>query len=1285
MKMTSCRAILLSLLLSISVSQASISFLTGAPRFQQKTHSQRFVLLGDSETLPCKAVSKPEPKIHWYRNGKFLGYQDINTNGRLRENQRQMSLEIRQLEIGDQGDWACKVWNSQGQSVRNFTVQILDFCDYYMKPGFKTNDVPERCLCVWFLGKEPRRSDIDWSKVNSERCSKYQADPLLKRPPFLKPPCFEEPCQQTDFLPPSSPMEIVTSPDSPHLRLHDSLPSHANDVESDSADVETKKKRTRTVLAEQPPLLGDDPNAGRRSDSSEIPSSMSQKKEEVDEVTTTTARSPTTRFAPKVQRLSPPIREGVAPYFKVRKEDTKSMYAWPSGRTVQMKCIVGGVPAPQILWYKNEKVLVANTTRATGAYYKIGDGILELEDAAESDSGNYTCEAFNRKGTVRRHFRVDVFDRMRSKPIILEHVLMNRTVDVNSTVNFTCKVISDLTPHFMWVRLEEHNNSLIYVNETNGQHMFNFTDMSKVNKAVIHMSDTSTTLELINVTAEDQGVYACIAGNSLGYSMQPATLTVTEFHTMVIATGDPDDEKSPWTVIILVLLLSVMLAITFICVFRIIYMKLHRNSQINIEKGILRPYQKKVIITKKSVKDNEFGTAIADAYDITIKPMVQRGRRTPIASDLALLTDYHITNADPAYEIDRSRLQLKNIIGEGAFGEVWKGLLRPNYPSGQDIPVAVKKLKANAQEKELRDLCSEMVTFCRIGEHKNIIKLIGCCTGSGPLYVVLELCVHGNLRDFLRAHRPRETEIDNSVEDNYLQPRRLKSGEGQQEDKRVIKCMTTRHLVDFAFQVAQGMEYLSSKKILHRDLAARNVLVTKDCVLKISDFGLSRDVHYHDYYRKKGNGRLPIKWMALEALDSHVYTVHSDVWSYGILLWEIMTMGGTPYPSTAMPELYSCLKKGYRMENPHNCPEEVYAVMVGCWQENPITRPSFATIVDYFDYLLAASEPKVAEVENIQELAPPPPLPERDTEQILQGSLKPPRKVRPLSEPVKLPCQPINNDTADEESEEDEEEDDSDEEDSETSALLSMGPQYAPVYKPPSPNNGHPVKCFTISDDHGANNYAIIRPTSFSLEKSDPPNVYQNLIANDPIGVTPARTANIIANSRRHSCGSQTSSGRGGSSAMSSAERIGGLNDICIIESRPLPSSSNTSHQNPPPGVSVSSGQQFKRLSGDCFGPKTTFVCWFSSLLIFKMIFASLISLFLLCLQGLVCGFPQASQADLAPQPYGDYYNAQEVGDYADNVVEKRAMMRLGKRAMMRLGKRSDVYKYQKRAPFRLG
>lgn len=140
------------------------------------------------------------------------------------------------------------------------------------------------------------------------------------------------------------------------------------------------------------------------------------------------------------------------------------------------------------------------------------------------------------------------------------------------------------------------------------------------------------------------------------------------------------------------------------------------------------------------------------------------------------------------------------------------------------------------------------------------------------------------------------------------------------------------------------------------------MLVADNYVIKISDFGLSRNVIYHDYYRKRGAGRLPIKWMAPEALEANVYTVCSDVWSYGILLWEIMTLGGTPYPSIAMPQLYNILKEGYRMEAPHNCPDEIYEVMVLCWQDKTELRPQFGTIADYFDWMLAESASQLSTV-----------------------------------------------------------------------------------------------------------------------------------------------------------------------------------------------------------------------------------------------------------------------------------------------------------------------------------
>ena len=164
----------------------------------------------------------------------------------------------------------------------------------------------------------------------------------------------------------------------------------------------------------------------------------------------------------------------------------------------------------------------------------------------------------------------------------------------------------------------------------------------------------------------------------------------------------------------------------------------------------------------------------------------------------------------------------------------------------------------------MMDLVSEMEMMKIIGKHMNIINLLGACTQGGPLYVVVEFAPHGNLRDFLREHR---------TSPGY----EAALGQQQPLTGKEKKTLTQKDLVSFAYQVARGMEYLASRRCIHRDLAARNVLVSDEYILKIADFGLARDIHCHDYYRKTTDGRLPVKWMAPEALFRRIYTTQSDV------------------------------------------------------------------------------------------------------------------------------------------------------------------------------------------------------------------------------------------------------------------------------------------------------------------------------------------------------------------------------------------------------------------------
>ena len=201
---------------------------------------------------------------------------------------------------------------------------------------------------------------------------------------------------------------------------------------------------------------------------------------------------------------------------------------------------------------------------------------------------------------------------------------------------------------------------------------------------------------------------------------------------------------------------------------------------------------------------------------------------------------------------------------------------------------------------------------------------------------------------------------------NFVANRGYGSEELLQDQQKIeLNLIKSEELLKFAQQIAVGMAFLAQNKVVHRDLAARNVLVCPNNVVKIADFGLSRDIYQDNMYRKTTKGKLPIKWLALESMTHQVYTSQSDVWSFGILFYEIVTLGGNPYPSVPVNRLLKLLKTGYRMERPLNCDEEVYRVMYSCWLTHPNDRPTFEGLIDQIDSLLL-KETKDRKMINLQ-------------------------------------------------------------------------------------------------------------------------------------------------------------------------------------------------------------------------------------------------------------------------------------------------------------------------------
>ncbi|XP_023295427.2 uncharacterized protein LOC111678362 [Lucilia cuprina] len=287
--------------------------------------------------------------------------------------------------------------------------------------------------------------------------------------------------------------------------------------------------------------------------------------------------------------------------------------------------------------------------------------------------------------------------------------------------------------------------------------------------------------------------------------------------------------------------------------------------------------------------------------------------------------------ADTKWEFPRESLVLDCILGEGEFGKVMKGYATDIAQRPGVTTVAVKMLKKGANSVEYMALVSEFQLLQEVS-HPNVIKLLGACTKGDAPMIIIEYARYGSLRSYLRLSRKIESagcEFADGVEP-----------------------VTVRNILSFALQICKGMTYLTEIKLVHRDLAARNVLLAEGKICKISDFGLTRDVYEDDAYLKRSRDRVPVKWMAPESLADHVYTTKSDVWAFGVLCWELITLGASPYPGIPPQNLYHLLKNGYRMEKPENCSDEIYNLVKSCWTDEPNARPSFKYLASEFEKLL---------------------------------------------------------------------------------------------------------------------------------------------------------------------------------------------------------------------------------------------------------------------------------------------------------------------------------------------
>ncbi|XP_030740827.2 focal adhesion kinase 1 isoform X8 [Echinops telfairi] len=297
--------------------------------------------------------------------------------------------------------------------------------------------------------------------------------------------------------------------------------------------------------------------------------------------------------------------------------------------------------------------------------------------------------------------------------------------------------------------------------------------------------------------------------------------------------------------------------------------------------------------------------------------------------DYAEIIDEEDTYTMPStrdYEIQRERIELGRCIGEGQFGDVHQGVyISPENPA---LAVAIKTCK-NCTSDSVREKFLQEALTMRQFDHPHIVKLIGVIT-ENPVWIIMELCTLGELRSFLQV---RKYSLD------------------------------LASLILYAYQLSTALAYLESKRFVHRDIAARNVLVSSTDCVKLGDFGLSRYMEDSTYY-KASKGKLPIKWMAPESINFRRFTSASDVWMFGVCMWEVLMLGVKPFQGVKNNDVIGRIENGERLPMPPNCPPTLYSLMTKCWAYDPSRRPRFTELKAQLSTIL--EEEKVQQEERMR-------------------------------------------------------------------------------------------------------------------------------------------------------------------------------------------------------------------------------------------------------------------------------------------------------------------------------